>query len=794
MYLDITESNFNETKEIWENNGIKTYDVPIELEDCRIEGNDAIITLRLPHEDAVYTDYASIMFWIKGDDGSKREESRAGFSVPSECSMNIPIDECNDVTANVVSTITGNTAGLAELRINCESIPALDTFIKKPKSITYLRPMWYTGYGEDNALNPDRLTPDNTVVMEDMRDVLECSSLSEGRGRILNGKRYVFTFDEDVYTWGYPYRDDNEDIEIPLTPSYYEIIPKDGTEDFTGVKCIGSFYTKDKLIYSTSGCVYVKMKRMNYSLGDSIGYGPEESDDVLNGQVSEYIDDTDIFQIVFNMFDTDEMININLRRSGLYLVSRTLWLNKSNICIIGHGSQIRVRNPIPDGDGYYVLVKGSLNSGVENVELCDLSFYGLTRYENGAIVNSKEKCFKFQSYDNGILFPINMTFFNVNIDGFETGVHFTNEKAPKNVNLNHRFINCNLSRTMFGYIFKASNRILVSGGSVDNSLSTDKMHHCVYVSTGSSYITVENCTLKNSTGGAIHQMGGDKSSKMEHNRYHHLTIMNCFDGIVIAGYTLDASAKHIRGENIGRFLHLSDCGKVVVKDYFATQLKSPTICVGEDNEMHFFTNRDHYSLMAISNCVDATVVNCYFDGATLFKNGNADYTDKLYCPRFIASEDNRAPYDAEKYETGWVEDGFAIAKIIFRNCRFTQKNEHEEISGKSLYDRIGFNKNLKYSWDFLFDNCEFSDFRRIFCTKRIYLVQGNSGKKSTYRFHNCKAYYGIEEPVGTNDVPIDGFFFCNNGGANLLVSGNYDCYTSFSVPDSIQSHNGTVVN
>ena len=25
MFVDITEENFNETKEIWENNGIKTY-------------------------------------------------------------------------------------------------------------------------------------------------------------------------------------------------------------------------------------------------------------------------------------------------------------------------------------------------------------------------------------------------------------------------------------------------------------------------------------------------------------------------------------------------------------------------------------------------------------------------------------------------------------------------------------------------------------------------------------------------------------------------------------------------
>ena len=793
MFVDITEENFNETKEIWENNGIKTYDVPFSTADCRVEGNDAIITLRLPHEDALYTDYASIMYWNQGSDGSEIEESRVGFSVPSSCDLPIDVDEYNSIDAHFTSTISGNTKGLAELRIHCENVQALEALIVAPKAITYLRPMWYTGYGEDNALNPDRLTPENTVIMEDMRDALEYDSLLEGGGQILNGKKYLFTFErpakkpkdepnDRVFNWV------NAD-GISLSPSYYEIIQRDGTENFTSdPDASGALRYDGKFIYTTSGCIYVKMKRMNYHLDNDIGYSFDKINDVLNGIISP-ADCTGALQQKINGFNTDEMININLRRNGLYLVSGTLFLNQSNICIIGHGSQIRVWNPILSNDGYYVLIGYSGRSGVKNVEICDLTFQGLMKYENGAIVNPKEQCISFGK----MLFPTNMTFYEVNIDGFETGVHITNEPYS-NEPLDIRFIDCNLSRTMFGYNFKACKQVLVSGGSVDNSLSIDKMHHCVYVSKGANNITVENCVLKNSTGAAIHQMGGDKTSKMENNHYHHLTIKNCFDGIVFGGYTLDSSAKHIRGENIGRFLHLSDCGGVVVKDYFATQLKTPTIYVGEGDEKHSFTNREHYNLMAISNCVDATVENCYFDGAILFKNGKADYTNKLYCPRFIATEKNTSPFDADSYESGWVEDGYAIAKVIFRNCRFTQKNDHEGFQNNSLYDTIGFNPKSKFSWNFLFDNCEFSNFRRIFSNKCIYLVQGNDGKKSTYRFHNCKVYYGIEEPIGNNDVPGNGFFLYNKVGANLLISGSYDCYTSFNVPDNITSHNGTVVD
>ena len=793
MFVDITEENFNETKEIWENNGIKTYDVSLSTADCRVEGNDAIITLRLPHEDALYTDYASIMYWNQGSDGSEIEESRVGFSVPSSCDLPIDVDEYNSIDAHFTSTISGNTKGLAELRIHCENVQALEALIVAPKAITYLRPMWYTGYGEDNALNPDRLTPENTVIMEDMRDALEYDSLLEGGGQILNGKKYLFTFErpakkpkdepnDRVFNWV------NAD-GISLSPSYYEIIQRDGTENFTSdPDASGALRYDGKFIYTTSGCIYVKMKRMNYHLDNDIGYSFDKINDVLNGIISP-ADCTGALQQKINGFNTDEMMNIHFRRNGLYLVSGTLFLNQSNICIIGHGSQIRVWNPILSNDGYYVLIGYSGRSGVKNVEICDLTFQGLMKYENGAIVNAKEQCISFGK----MLFPTNMTFYEVNIDGFETGVHVSNETYSDKP-LDIRFIDCNLSRTMFGYNFKACKQVLVSGGSVDNSLSIDKMHHCVYVSEGSNCITVENCVLKNSTGAAIHQMSGNKTSKMVDNHYRHLTIKNCFDGIVLCGYTLDASAKHIRGEDIGRFLHLGNCGGVVVKDYFATQLKTPTIYVGEGDEKHSFTNREHYNLMAISNCVDATVENCYFDGAIPFKNGKADYTDKLYCPRFIASEYNDKPFDSASYESGWVEDGYAIAKVIFRNCRFTQKNDHEGTKADSTFDRIGFNKSCMFSWDFLFDNCEFSNFRRIFSKKRIYFVQGNDGKKSTYRFHNCKAYYGIEEPIGNNDVPDKAFYFINNGGANLFISGSYDCYTSFNVPDNIKSHNGTVVD
>lgn len=786
MFIDITERNFNTTKEIWENNGIKTYDIPLSAVDCRVEGNDAIITLRLPHEDALYTDYASIMYWIQGDDGSEREESRAGLSVPSSCTMSVPIDDYDDVRAQFTSTVSGSVKGLAELRIHCESVPALEGLIAAPKAVTYLRPMWYTGYGEDNALNPDRLTPDNTVVMEDMRDALECSSLLEDRGQILNGKKYLFTFDENVYTWDYPYNDGTEVIGVPLSPSYYEIIVKDGTENFTeDPNATGALRYDGKFIYTTSGCIYVKMKRMNYFHGEEVGYSSDEIEDVLNGNVTEYFDSTEALRGIINFFDTDEMININLRRNGLYLVSGTLSFEKSNICIIGHGSQIRIWKDIGSAPSlkYVVLFGESTSNDVYNVEVCDLNIIGRAVYIDGLDSQHKvfnpDQCMAFtigdcENTENvQRTYPINMTFYNVSMDGFACGVHAHLPLFQKDEAILWKFINCELSRTQMGYNVFNTKDFVVSGGKIDTSLSSDKMQHCVYLNYGCSYFVVENCLLQNCTGGAIHQMGDKIGTKNEHNVYRNLTINNCFDGIVIVGYSLDIFVEHIRGENIGNFIYLANCGDVTIKDYKATQLPSATIHIGTGAEAHDFSHAAHYHLFHIDHCVDALIED------SEFSIDDVSFSENQECPKFMVVSDISTPLDASNYEKDWVEDNCAIANVIFRNCKFSHKSNY--------YSEIRPYSNSYQRLNFVFDKCEFSVYRKDFLGLAVYIFNSSSRKQSKYVLRDCKAYYSIENDFAKEDL-FKGYFF-NRKDGSLSIEGTYDIVTSFDVPLGVKSYN-----
>lgn len=768
MKLDITEQNFNNSKELWRKRGINTFDIPLNSTAFTVNGNDAVCTLSLPHEDLLYSDYSAIMYWIQGDDGTTRPESRAGFCVPSSYEMNIDLEDDTSVSPLVTSTVSGDTKGLAELTIHCENSAALAAIVANPKAITFLRPMWYTGYASENELNPDVLTPENTLVVEEMTDILSMSDPTENDLMFLNGKKYLFTFDDEPFEWEY-------EEDVILSPSFFEIKQRTGTEDFSNGAIIpgSSIYRCGKSVFSQNSYFYAVMKRMNFSFGDSIGYAPDEIEDVLNGNVFEYFDDTEIINSIINYFDTDEMMNIHLRDNGLYLISNTLKFRKSNICLIGHGSQIRMWSD--NTGGLNVFANSTSAKNIKNIELCDVSIYGRAIYSEGSVLY-QDQGIHFYSSTSGTLeeciFPRNMTVYNVHMDGFCSGVHMTVTTTYRNIDMNWRFIDCNLSRTVFGYNFLYSKQVLISGSCVDNSLSIEKRNHCVYVDIGSSYITVENCTLKNSTGAAIHQMGGTKDYKMEHNRYYNLVIDNCFDGLVFGGYTLDAKAEHIRGKNIGNFLHLSTCGGVEVKDYIAKQLPTDTITVGSGDEAHSYTNNSHYSLFTINGGVDALIENC------VFCNESISNTESV-CPRFMDREYIRSVLSAESYENGWVEKECAVANVTFRNCFLSHVAND--------YVNIGPGENSYHKYRLLFDNCVFSVKRNVFKGETVYVFLSSRKIASEYELRNCTGYYDVLSG-NLNDLIDEGYLFHRKSG-KLCISENYNIFTSFSASSNKRSQN-----
>lgn len=299
------------------------------------------------------------------------------------------------------------------------------------------------------------------------------------------------------------------------------------------------------------------------------------------------------------------------------------------------------------------------------------------------------------------------------------------------------------------------------------------MQHCVYLNYGCSYFVVENCLLQNCTGGAIHQMGDKIGTKNEHNVYRNLTISNCFDGIVIVGYSLDIFVEHIRGENIGNFIYLANCGDVTIKDYKATQLPSATIHIGTGTEAHDFRHTDHYKLFHIDHCVDALIED------SEFSIDDVSFSENQECPKFMVVSDISTPLDASNYEKDWVEDNCAIANVIFRNCKFSHKSNY--------YSEIRPYSNSYQRLNFLFDKCEFSVYRKDFLGLAVYIFNSSSRKQSKYVLRDCKAYYSVENDSADKKLS-DGYFF-NRKDGSLSIEGTYDIVTSFDVPLGVKSYN-----
>lgn len=272
-------------------------------------------------------------------------------------------------------------------------------------------------------------------------------------------------------------------------------------------------------------------------------------------------------------------------------------------------------------------------------------------------------------------------------------------------------------------------------------------------------------------------MHGDNSSKMEHNRYRNLVINNCYDGIVITSFSVDTVVEHISGENIGCFVHLSNCIGTVIKDYKATQMPSATIHVGSGTESHTFWTDDHYQLFHIDGCVDAIIENSNFTGEDL------DFSQSKDCPSFMVASSVDNPLNVADYEDGLVENNCAIARVKFCNCIFSHKN--------NKYSDIRPVSKSYQGFYLVFDNCRFSAYRERFLSQAVYIFDGNAHTKSSYILKNCTAYYSVQGG-NINELIGNGYMFFGKSGT-LSIEGTYDITTSFDVPSGKQSQNVSTI-
>lgn len=769
MVLDITELNFNSKRAEWANVGIESVDTPLSAEHFEITGNEAVCTLQLPDEKALCTDYSSFIFWIHGDDGSVRPESRAGVSVPSSCVMGFDTDD--DYYRELLTfTLSGEENGCAELKIRCENPNALSALVSLTKAITYLKPMWYTGYEAANALNPDIMLPENTVVMEDLKMVLEAKSFDESYFNILRGKKYLFTFDEE-YILG--------EQNFPQHPSVMEIRVKSESDEWVGGESIGSgLKKKDDFVYCDSGFLYAVMKRKNYMIPDNLaihGYTQEEAETIAAGGV-EYIDSANGINAFINSVESASMINLHLDPDKVYFVNSSLRFQKSNVCLVGHNSELRLKSDSTDAVS---IIHNSNLPSIQNIEVCNIKLQGRARLINNNI-NVSDSCIRWYTQSDALNFPTNLTFNNVEINGFNYGVHSNPGVTLKGTALDWRFINCTLTRVRTGLMLTNVNGLLFSGGRVNACLSLSEKDHCFYISEGCSNITVEKSLLENCAGGAIHQRYDNVSSdkRIEHTRYRDLTINNCGVGICISGYGFDAKAERITGEKIGRFIQLSYCQDVEIRDYYATGINDQNFELGEGDDYHT-VKVDSYTVIYTTGAVKSAIIeNCQFSDQP-----NFSFDGSMAYRQFQSSGYYRTPAVASDIEPGWIVDGYYSVDIVFKNCVFNIN------SSVNINVNIGTPTEHYCVNNLLFDNCSFNAVRTSLVRRSVFYIKGNPNKISVFTFKNCRGKYYILDENYNNSVLIEGYFLFRNYCNIVIDDDDFVLDTNFQKPSSKKFHN-----
>ncbi len=768
MVLDVTELNFNSTRAEWRNVGIESVDTPLSAEQFEITGNEAVCTLQLPNEKALYTDYSSLIFWIHGDDGTTRPESRAGVSVPSSCVMGFDTDD-DSYRELLTFILSGEENGTAELRIECENANALAALVSLVKAVTYLKPMWYTGYEAANALNPDIMLPENTVVMENLKMVLEVTSFEQSFFSILRDRKYLFSFDET-----YPLGEQN----FPQHPSVTELRLKSESDEWVGGESIGNgLYKKGDFVYCSYGILYAVMKRKNYIISDSTtihGYTREEAEEIIAGGV-EYIDSKAGINVFINSVESTSMVNLHLDSDKVYFVNGSLHFEKSNICLVGHNSELRLKSDSTDAVS---IIHQSNSSSIRNIEVCNIKLQGRARLINNNI-NVSDSCVRWYTNSSELRFPLNVTFNDVEINGFNYGVH-SNPGAPlKGTALDWRFINCTLTRVRTGFMLTNVNGLLFSGGRVDDCLSLSKKDHCFYISEGCSNITVEKSLLENCAGGAIHQKYDNVSSskKIEHTRYRDLTINNCGVGICIGGYGFDARAERITGEKIGRFIQLSYCQNVEIRDYYATGINDMNFALGEGDDYHT-VKVDSYTIIYTTGAVKSAIIeNCQFSDQPNFSFDGSMAYRQLHSSHYY-----KTPAVASDVEPGWIVDGYYSVDIIFKNCVF---NLNSTVNDNII---IGTPKKHYCVNNLLFDNCSFNTVRTGLVSRSVFYIKGNPNKISVFTFTNSRGKYYILDENYNNSVLIEGYFFFRNS-CNTVIDDNFVLDTNFQKPSSKKFYN-----
>ena len=796
MIFDITKENYNKTLNNLQNAGFKIDTVPFEFGNMQInqklktpstgenenenentasttnevERTSLTIELPLPDANKKLDDYASIMLWFNSVDGYMSLSLPFNTSEYPENITNPTEEQIKRITYKVYGSSSGKF--ILKASVTNDDYSYFDLLEDSDCYLTFL--------STDNF----RFNYKETVVVESLSTLFNLCTTEDSKDladSILGEKTNLITADYDS--------------ESQIAGCYKLSACEPYNTDETEI-----VYDANTLTYSYKGCAYKATalptygKRYTVKQFGAVGYTQAELDGMTDSEKGNIAaSNAAALNNAANMCaqigkEYNRAIELSFEPNLIYLLGSVVYFS-SDTEFIGNNAIIRLFN---NTNGIIVAFSNkrvlTADDDYGNVGFYDLTIEG--RYGNSVpIADQAVHCASIDSGGNTIsVLPKSVTFNNCKFTDFCFGIHINNS-AYYDVPLYWTFNNSEFLRTATGFMLTGVSTLSLLNSHIDNSMSQVKGQHCIYVSEKCSYLTVDNCLLENSAGGAIHQLYGHPITTSEYNhdnRYTNLTIRSCLTALNIGASSKNTTIENIHMYNIVRGIKLHSCINTVIKNIYGTGSSYPNprnyangverIFDGRGEIDKPITKSIEWLLINIRGKVSATISDCYFKfSSATFSTAKYDNADK--------GSENLTELEAfYKYhhegEDNWFTDGVIEADVKFENCIFDTTFNNIAEPGCNSYlgytktdDLTGYNLSVKYKNNIKFIGCQFlMNYDTV--KSAFFYFKGNTNAPSQYLIDSCKIFIFIEDFASQSNLSSVTYFSATGQGSEVTIK---DC-------------------
>ena len=806
MIFDITKENYNKTLNNLQNAGFKIDTVPFEFGNMQInqklktpstgenenenentasttnevERTSLTIELPLPDANKKLDDYASVMLWFNSVDGYMSLSLPFNTAEYPENITNPTEDQIKRITYKVYGSSSGKF--ILKASVTNDDYSYFDLLEDSDCYLTFLSTDNFKFNYKETVVVKSLSTLFNLCTAEDSKDLADS---------ILGEKTNLITADYDS--------------ESQIAGCYKLSACEPYNTDETEI-----VYDANTLTYSYKGCAYKATalptygKRYTVKQFGAVGYTQAELDGMTDSEKGNIAaSNAAALNNAANMCaqigkEYNRAIELSFEPNLIYLLGSVVYFS-SDTEFIGNNAIIRLFN---NTNGIIVAFSNkrvlTADDDYGNVGFYDLTIEG--RYGNSVpIADQAVHCASIDSGGNTIsVLPKSVTFNNCKFTDFCFGIHINNN-AYYDIPLYWTFDNCDF-KTGMGFNLTGVKSLKLLNSHIDNCLSSGKGEHCFYAVCNCSYISVDNCLLENSAGGAIHEVYGNPETSISgynyRNSYTNLTIHSCLVGLDIGLTSKETVVDNVKMFDVSRGIKLHSCKDVIIKNVIASGpfcQRTKNFASGKERTYNVYKKGDStvfgdYYAVSISGKVEAIIRDCHFNFASLFMAAGGYSGSEIY--------------NLYNHFGKLFTNGIAESNVTFDNCIF--ESNANFLSYEAAYSAwlplnnviLGHRKDtnlivengsvsIRYKHNISFINSQFRISSETLIKPIIYL-KSNENCPSNYIFDSCKVMIFIQNPIAQDKITLASTYFAcadNSAGVTIKDTVFYNNYTFVKTAD-----------